>query len=40
MQWVSGLSNPGCGHLDKPFVLLDELCARNGRQHSNMDELV
>jgi hypothetical protein len=39
-QTVSGVCNPASGQLDKPFVLLDELCPRNGRQPSKMDELV
>jgi hypothetical protein len=40
LQGVSGVCNPPSGQLDKPFVLLDELCPRNGRQPSNMDELL
>jgi hypothetical protein len=40
IQAVSGECNPASGPLDKPFVLLDELCRRNGRQPSKMDELV
>jgi hypothetical protein len=40
LQGFSGGCNPPPGQLEKPFVLLDELCPKNGRQPSIMDELV
>ena len=40
LQGFSGGCNPPPGQLEKPFVPLDELCPRNGRQPSNMEELV